>query len=68
MTNLGEALPQEMARVRDKIMPVYQSIGPSGIFALALMQQALDDAAKAMVEGDIVAMLRAYQTLKDFDT
>jgi hypothetical protein len=63
---LGESLPIEMARVRDKIMPLYQSIGPSGGFALAMMRKALDDAARAMVEGDVVAMIRAYEDLKGF--
>ena len=33
--SLGEALPAEMARVRDHIMPAYIEIGPPGRFALA---------------------------------
>lgn len=66
MSSLGEELPKEMARVRDELMPTYQEIGPAGGFALTLMRSALDGAAKAMAEGDIVEMMRAYQTLKDF--
>lgn len=68
MTNpmtLGEALPAEMARVRDELIPAYQSIGPAGAFGLLMLRQALDRAAKAMAEGDVVAMLRAYQELKE---
>lgn len=65
--SLGEALPLEMARVRDKVMPFYVEIGPPGIFALALMRQALDGAAKAMAEGDVVAMVHWYQELKGFE-
>lgn len=65
-TSLGEALPAEMARVRDKIMPVYSAI-PEGIFALTLMRISLDAAAKAMIEGDVAAMIRAYEDLKGFE-
>jgi hypothetical protein len=64
---LGEALPREMARVRDELMPQYIAIGPPGTFALMLMRQALDRAAKAMAEGDVVAMLRAHEELKGFE-
>lgn len=63
---LGDELPKEMARVRDHLMPLYQGIGPAGGFALAIMRNSLDRAAKAMAEGDTVAMMRAYQELKDF--
>jgi molybdopterin converting factor small subunit len=62
---LGEALPREMARVRDKVMPLYQAIGPAGAFALMMMRKDLDDAARALAEGDVVAMLRVYESLKE---
>ena len=63
---LGDALPKEMARVRDKVMPGYIQIGPPGTFMLALMQQDLDAAAKAMIEGDVAAMIEAYQSLQEY--
>lgn len=63
---LGEALPREMARVRDELMPRHIAIGPPGMFALMLMRQALDRAAKAMMEGDVVAMIRCHEELKGF--
>ena len=65
---LGEALPREMARVRDVVMPAYQAIGPSGAFALAFMRRDLDLAAKALAEGDVAAMLRAYESLRGTHT
>lgn len=65
---LAEALPEEMARVRDEVMPAYQSIGPAGGFALAMMRADLDRAAKAMAESDTVGMLRAYEALCKYDT
>ena len=64
--SLGEALPKEMARVRDVLMPQYQSIGPGGSFALTLMRMDLDRAAKAMAEGDVVGMVRVYADLKEY--
>jgi hypothetical protein len=63
---LGDALPKEMARIRDVVMPVYRDIGPVGGFALAFMRQDLDAAARAMAEGDVVAMIGAYQKLKAY--
>ena len=65
---LGDALPREMARVRDHVIPIYREIGPAGAFAIAWMTAALDKAAKAMAEGDVVAMIAAYQELKDAHT
>ena len=63
--SLGEALPLEMARVRDKVLAVYLTI-PEGRFAAAMMRADLDRAAKAMVEGDVVEMMRVYQALKEW--
>lgn len=65
---LGEALPREMARVRDEVMPAYIAIGGPGAFALAMMRADLDLATKAIMEGDTVAMIRVYESLKGFNT
>lgn len=69
MTNtlsIGEALPAEMARVRDKVMPAYLEIGAPGLFALSMMRVDLDRAAKAMAEGDTIEMIRVYEELKGY--
>lgn len=68
MDTLGDALPREMARVRDEVIPVYQDslLNGVGAFAIAMMRNDLDRAAKAMAEGDVVEMLRVYQALKDY--
>ena len=68
MDTLGDALPREMARVRDKVMPAYVEIGEAGQFALAFMRADLDAAAKALAEGDVVAMMRVYESLKGYTT
>jgi hypothetical protein len=64
--SLGTALPKEMARVRDEILPEYIAIGPAGMFAANLMRADLDAAAKAMIEGDTVKMIEVYQSLKEY--
>lgn len=61
---LGEALPKEMARVRE-LLPMYDAI-PTGVFAATMMRNDLDAAARALAEGDTVAMLRVYESLKGF--
>jgi hypothetical protein len=66
MTSLGESLPAEMARVRDRVMPAYAEIGPAGAFGLMMMRRSLDLAAKALAEGDVVAMIAAHEDLKSY--
>ena len=66
--SLGEALPREIARVRDEVMPAYQSIGKAGTFALSMMRIALDNAARAMAEGDLPGMMTWYEELKGYTT
>lgn len=64
--SLGEALPLEMARVRDVVLAAYLQI-PEGRFAAAMMRADLDAAAKAMVEGDVVEMIRVYKALQGWE-
>jgi hypothetical protein len=63
---LGDALPREMARVRDRVMPAYLAIGPAGAFGLACMRIDLDRAAKALAEGDIPAMIQTLHSLRGY--
>ena len=65
---LGEALPREMARERDHVLPAYDAIGRPGIFAAVMIRRDLDAAAKALAEGDVVQMLRLYKSLKETNT
>ena len=68
MSSLGTKLPEEMVRVRDEVLPLYLEIGPPGAFAVAMIRGELDAAAKALAEGDVVAMLRSYEALKEVST
>ena len=64
---VGEALPMEMARVRDQVMPHYVAVGAPGIFALTMMRRDLDLAARAMAEGDTVGMIRQLAELRGYE-
>lgn len=66
--SLAEALPLEMARVRDICIPNYLSIGPNGAFAVAMMRAELDAAARAIASGDVVKMIQAYKELKEIES
>lgn len=65
---LGDALPREMARVRDEVLPEYVAIWPAGALAAGMMRRDLDAAARALAEGDVIAMMRAYESLKEYET
>lgn len=64
--SLGTALPKEMARVRDHVLPHYDELpGGVGRFGAMMIRADLDRATKALAEGDVVEMLRVYETLKE---
>ena len=65
LETLGEALAKECARVRE-LQGQYKVVGRPGAFAAEMMERALRRADEAMIENDIVAMLRAYQELTAF--
>lgn len=60
---LGTALPKEIERCQ-KLLTQYAAIGPAGQFGGMVIRQDIAAAYKAMMEGDCVAMLRAYENLK----
>ena len=66
MDTLGEALPREIARVRDEVLPCYLEVGPAGTFAATMMRRDLDAASKAMIECDLPEMIRVYESLKGY--
>lgn len=62
---VGDVLLREMARVRDHVLPHYVELGPVGMFGAVGIRADLDGAARAMAEGDVVAMIRTLQTLRE---
>ena len=57
MKTLGEALPEEQARVRI-VLGHYKEIGPAGMFGATMIEQTLQKADQAVMSGDIIAMLQ----------
>ena len=64
MGTLGDELPREQARCRE-LLVAYKEIGPVGAFGAAMIEQSLREADAATISGDLVAMLRAYEKLKN---
>ena len=61
---LAEGLPEEQARVRD-VLVMYKSIGTAGLFGATMIERSLQNADKAVMAGDIIEMLAAYNDLKE---
>ena len=60
--NLVQGTIRELRRARE-LLTFYNAI-PTGAFGARTIQQAIDQAERAMGEGDVVQMLRAYGELK----
>jgi hypothetical protein len=62
---LGDALPEEIARVTD-LIPIYVSIGPVGTIALMMMRASLGRATRALASGDILEMMECLVDLQGY--
>lgn len=60
-------MPREMARVR-KVLGHYREIGPAGVIGAAVIEAVLEKADRAVMSGDVVAMIAAYQRLKEIES
>lgn len=66
--SLGEALPKEQARVRELIRQYRDpELKGAGEFAAILMEQSLQRADTAVMSGDPIAMIQAYEDLKGYE-
>ena len=69
-TTLGEALPKEITRVRD-IQDEYKKLRsmPNVVVEpqIAMMEAEIRAAIKASAEGDVIAMMRSYESLKGYE-
>lgn len=63
METLGDALPKEIVRVR-KVLGHYRELDLVGAFGARMIEQSLQAADKAVMSGDVVAMIRAYEDLR----
>ncbi len=66
MISLAEALPKEQARCRE-ILGYYNAIGAAGRFGAAFIEQSLKKADEAVMSGDLVRMIQAYEELKGYE-
>lgn len=67
MSSLAEALPKEQARVRELIVQYRDpSLNGAGALAAMMMERSLVAADAAVMSGDVVAMIRAYEDLKEY--
>lgn len=67
-TTVGDALLAEITRVRDQVLPAYLEIGEPGAFARMMMRADMDDATRALAEGDAVACIRLLESLRGYST
>jgi hypothetical protein len=65
-TSLAEAIPKEQARVRE-ILGHYTELGPVGMFGASFIEADLREADAAVMSGDVVRMIRAYEKLKGIE-
>jgi hypothetical protein len=63
-TTLGHALPREIERCQELLVQ-YAAIGPVGQFGTMMIKRDIAAAHKAMMEGDVIDMIRAYEALKN---
>ena len=66
--NLPAAHLKERDRLKDVVIPQYESIGRGGQPALiAFLRPALERADAAITNGDVIDMLRSYAELKEIE-
>lgn len=64
MMNLAEGLIQELNRNRE-LLSEYKAIGPPGQFGATMIALDIKNAEKTQASGDVVEMLRCYESLKN---
>ena len=71
MSSLAETLPQEINRVRALQDTFKELRGMPNVIVepqIAMMERDIAAAIAASSAGDVVAMLRAYETLKGYES
>jgi hypothetical protein len=61
--NLAEALTKEIERNRE-LLKLYQEI-PTGAFGATMINADIKAGIEALASGDVVAIARAYEKMKD---
>lgn len=61
---LGDALPRELKRCRELVAKYDKLPGGVGAFGAHMIRRDIAAGERALLSGDVVAMLRAYEALK----
>ncbi len=64
--SLGEAFPEEQARLRI-LLGYGKEIGPAGAFYCAVIEDVLQRADRAAIEGDTIAMIRIFKEMPEIE-
>lgn len=62
MNNLISGLDEQLKRNRE-LLKLYEEI-PAGAFGAAMIRKDIEAGEKALADGDVVAMLRAFKALE----
>ena len=62
MSSLAEAILNEQQRNRD-LLSQYEAIGSAGMFGAMMLRDLLARTERAVMDGDVVAMLRCYSEM-----
>lgn len=68
--NLADALVAEIKRMNEVVIPAYQDIvavAPMTNITVAIMRAEVDAAVRALAEGDVLAMMQLYASMKEAD-
>ncbi len=63
--NIMQGLLNEITRCRE-VLKMYEEI-PQGIFGATMIKASLARAEKAIIDNDVVEIVRAYQDLKEIE-
>lgn len=68
---LATALPEQIRRVREDVLPAYESMrGIPNVMVeptIAIINHSINEAVKAAASGDVIAMLRWHEELKGIE-
>lgn len=70
MNTLADALPDEIKRINEIVIPAYEALVPENpivALPLAVIRSQVDAATRILASGDVIAMIQAYKELKEIE-
>lgn len=65
MASVGTEFPAEQARLRQLVQDYRSLPNGAGAFGALMIEQTLAEADQAMASGDIIAILRAFEAMRE---